>query len=311
MNRCFEIIPLDTWFFRGSTPMESGMMNIVSIFPPPVSVIKGTFWTELCNSKNKDYSYGMIDGNIPFEVTGIFIKKDDSIYVAAPATWYYDCEKKITNGSNLKGIPLKIAKKNNTMTALGMTSSAGDVYFVKAEQDSKSLSGAWIKLEFLKKPKDTFESDSVLFPGDIYSLENRTNVALDENRRAKDGQLFSSTHIRINDGFSLVTAFDKELDLMRGKFFFGGEKRISEYKGINELNIDFTNTNGEGEYMSLVPVEATEETVSAIITSGKLYLTAGWDMKKRYHKPSSNWIPAGAVFNRNINGYCIKLAEVK
>ena len=44
MSKTYEIIPLDTLFFRGSTPMEAGQYNTVSVFPPPVSVIKGAFW---------------------------------------------------------------------------------------------------------------------------------------------------------------------------------------------------------------------------------------------------------------------------
>ena len=45
MSVFYEIIPLDTLFFRGSTPMEAGQNVAVSMFPPPVSVIEGSFRT--------------------------------------------------------------------------------------------------------------------------------------------------------------------------------------------------------------------------------------------------------------------------
>lgn len=316
MSDCFEIIPLDTLFFRGSTPMESGMMNVVSVFPPPVSVIKGAFWTVL-HSEKGDFKSGLDEnGNIPLEVTGIFIKKSDGktskYYAPAPATWYYDNDKKISSGEKLDGIKLIEAKKMQETEKLGMTSSAGKVVFVKAEKDSKSLSGAWVSIDFLKNPKSKFEKNDVLFEGDILTKENRTNVALNSNRKAKDGQLFSSTHLRLNDGISLVVCFKEKLALPEeGKLFFGGEKRISKFKRISEdsLNPLFSNSNGE-VFVSFVPVEATKNSVDAIVSSGKIFATAGWDLAKGFHKPTTNWIPAGAVFNTKINDSCVALKSV-
>ena len=34
MSISYEMQPLDTLFFRGSIPMEAGMQNVVSVFPP-------------------------------------------------------------------------------------------------------------------------------------------------------------------------------------------------------------------------------------------------------------------------------------
>ena len=70
MSKFYEIQPLDTLFFRGSTPMEAGLMNSVSMFPPSASVIKGAFWTAYCNETDKSFSEGLIDDKIPFEVEG-------------------------------------------------------------------------------------------------------------------------------------------------------------------------------------------------------------------------------------------------
>ena len=316
MSDCFEIIPLDTLFFRGSTPMESGMMNVVSVFPPPVSVIKGAFWTAV-HSKEGDFSDGLVNGEIPLEVTGFFIKKIDKdnkklYYAPAPATWYYDNDKKISSGEKLDGIKLIEAKEMQETEKLGMTSSAGDVVFVKAEKDSKSLSGAWVSIDFLKNPKSKFGKNDVLFEGDIFSKENRTNVALDSNRKAKDGQLFSSTHLRLNEGISLVVCFKEKLALPdEGKLLFGGEKRISKFKRISEDSLNPLSSNSNGEvFVSFVPVEATDESVNSIVSSGKIFATAGWDLSKGFHKPTTNWIPAGAVFNTKINDSCVALKSV-
>lgn len=316
MSDCFEIIPLDTLFFRGSTPMESGMMNVVSVFPPPVSVIKGAFWTAL-HSKEGDFSDGLVNGEIPLEVTGFFIKKIDKdnkklYYAPVPATWYYDNDKKIFSGEKLDGIKLIEAKEMQETKNLGMTSSAGKVVFVKAEKDSKSLSGAWVSIDFLKNPKSKFGKNDVLFEGDILSKENRTNVALDSNRKAKDGQLFSSTHLRLNEGISLVVCFKEKVELPEeGKLLLGGEKRISKFKRISEDSLNPLSSNSNGEiFVSFVPVEATDESVNSIVSSGKIFATAGWDLAKGFHKPTKNWIPAGAVFNTKINDSCVALKSV-
>lgn len=315
MNESFEIIPLDTLFFRGSTPMESGMMNVVSVFPPPVSVIKGAFWTA-AHSEKGDYKSCLDEkGNIPLEVTGIFIKKIDKgnkerYYAPAPATWYYDNDKKISSGEKLDGIKLIDAKKMPDTEKLGMTSSAGEVVFVKAEKDSKSLFGAWILVDFLKNPKSTFGKEDVLLEGDILSKENRTNVALDENRRAKDGQLFSSTHLRLNEGISLLVTFTEKLSLPdEGKFLFGGEKRLSKFKRMKEAVFNFDGSDGS-LFVSFVPIEATDKTIETIVSSGKIFATAGWDLATGFHKPTTNWIPAGAVFNTKINNSCVALKSV-
>lgn len=334
-NEFFEIIPLDTLFFRGSTPMESGMMNVISVFPPPVSVIKGAFWTartlylhQMSEKKldKPDFTDGLKNGNIPYDVKGIFIKKTDAggtcskYYAPAPATWYYDSDKTFFTGKSLKGLELVEAKSLSEKT-LGLKCSSGDVVFVKAEKDAKSLLNAWISLDFLKSSKTKFGEDDVLFNSDILSYENRTNVALDNNRKAKQGQLFSSTHIRLNEGFSLVVCFSDSEGLLdsaglpdEGKFLFGGEKRLSKFKRIKdklpELNFMVAGEGLPTKYYSLVPQEATDEAIKAIVSSGKLFVTAGWDFAKRFHKPTTSWIPAGAVFNENINNLCVALPKV-
>ena len=50
-----------------------------------------------------------------------------------------------------------------------------------------------------------------------------------------------------------------------------------------------------------MPIEATKENLESVISSGKLIVTSGWDLAKGFHKPTTNWIPAGAVFNKKIN----------
>lgn len=312
MSKFYEITPLDTLFFRGSTPMEAGLMNAVSLFPPSESVIKGAFWTAYCKKSEKSFTEGLIDGKIPLEVEGFFIKKEEKYYMPCPATWYYDSDKKASSGKDLQGISLiKAENISSVMENLGMKSSVGNVVFVNPKEDAKSLLGAWVSVDFFKKPKNTFGEKDILFTSDIYSTENRTGVALDINKKAREGQLYSSSHIRLNEQITMVVQLETNVELEEKiVLFFGGENRISQCSLLaKEISSDFSDQGSE--YVSLIPIEATKENLDDLISSGKIVATAGWDLEKGFHKPTTNWIPAGAVFNKKINNSCVAITQSK
>lgn len=312
MTNFYEITPLDTLFFRGSTPMEAGQYSAISLFPPPASVLKGAFWTAYCKKNALSFSENLQDGEIPITIRGLFIKKtfDDGkekYYVPAPATWYYDCGDKAKKGSECKDKKLCIAlDKADIFSRLNMKSSAGSVVFVVPEEDAKSLANAWICVDFIKEPKANFSVDSVLLASDIYSSESRTGVSLDLNKMAKDGQFYTSTHIRLHEDISFVIWLESDFDFGEGKILLGGEQRVSAYKKAKDIS--FTENNSS-QYLSLMPIEATEENLSVLVASSKVFVTSGWDMAKGFHKQSVSWIPAGAVFSKKINNSCISLRD--
>lgn len=305
MSEYIELIPFDTLFFRGSTPMEAGSMNAVSVFPPPVSVLNGALYTASCIQNNIQFA-----DEIPFSVNAIMIKKDGRYYIPAPTAWYYDSDEKITSCKNIKqALKLIYAKDfSDTFAKLGMQSSAENVSFVRPEKDAKSLSGTWIALDFLKSKKSEITKDDILFASDVFSYENRTGVGLDSNRKAVQGQLYSSTHIRLNDGITIVVKTNEKTLLKdSGVLQLGGEKRMCSYKLLAEDILKDFNQENADSFVSLIPIEATEELLKVLISSQKLIVSSGWDLKTKFHKPSKNWIPAGAVFRTNINDYCLPL----
>ena len=199
MRSMYEIQPLDSLFFRGATPMEAGQYNAQSVFPPPATVLKGALWTAYCLKNEKDFSDGLVSGEIPTEINGFFIKKNGKVYAPAPATWYYDCEDKKKKGAELNGVPLCLAKNlSDSFAKLNMKGSAGNVVFAVPKNDAKPLSGAWVLVDFLQNPKSEFADDTVLFASDIYSSESRTGVGLTPDKKAEDGKLYTSTHIRLH-----------------------------------------------------------------------------------------------------------------
>lgn len=313
MTSFYEITPLDTLFFRGSTPMEAGQYNTLSLFPPPVSVLQGALWTAWCRDKGKTFSDGLKNGKIPIELNAFLIKKASgskkACYAPAPATWYYDADEKASKGTDCYDCSLCIAQdKEDVFAALNMQSSAGNVVFAVPAIDAKPLGGAWINVDFLKKPGKKFANDSVLLATDIYSLEPRTGVGLTVDKKAENGKLYTSTHIRMKEGISFVVGCECDFDMPEGKILLGGEQRIAELKKCSDIPQGlFQKDDGSAQYLSLVPVEATKEKLDTLVASSKLMVTSGWDMAKGFHKPSVSWIPAGAVFTQNINNSCIPL----
>lgn len=324
MSITYELIPLDTLFFRGSTPMEAGQNTATSIFPPPISVIMGAFRTE--SVKQSQYSLneylqgtclelntliGSPDETPLFEIEHFFVKKQDKYFIPAPATWYLDSPSKPKSIDDFMGKNLIQATfHDETMKKLHCLSSAGTIAFVHPQFEAQPLTGVWISLDFLHSTRKQFEKNDFLLTNDIFSTENRIGVGLDSNKHTIEGQLYSASHIRLHSDVSLCITLSKDILIEeRGKIQLGGEKRTCFYEKIQNavINEEIDATL----FVSSVPVVATEETLPCLISSNKLYEAAGWDLAKGFHKATKTWIPAGAVFNKKINVSCIALREIK
>lgn len=324
MSLFYEIIPLDTLFFRGSTPMEAGQNASVSLFPPPASVFEGAVRTAVLKQKNVDakkYALGADSSlnslignpgeNPPFEVTAILVKKNGKYYAKAPSTWYFDSDKKPKNKDEYLGLQVICARNmNEELAALSVQSSGENVPFVRAQKNLQPLGNIWISLDFLKSGRNQISENDFLLQGEICDFESRTGVALDEKKHTVEGKLYSSAHVRLLDGVSLVFALSKDAGLSdSGKIFLGGEKRISAYRKIEEDLLKDFSFESEN-FLSLAPVRATDEILKSVAASGKLEVTAGWNLAKGFHKPTESWIPAGAVFTKNVNGICVPLKKI-
>lgn len=325
MSLFYEINPLDTLFFRGSVPMEAGQNIAVSMFPPPVSVFEGAVRTAVLKQKNidlKKYASGEDDslnaligepgGKPPFVITSIMIRKNEKCYVKAPATWYFDSENKPKDKSEFLNKKIIAARDmNKELDALCVMSSEENVPFVRAEKSIQPLGSIWISLDFLKSGKNKFsDGNDFLLQSEIYAFENRTGVALDEKKHTVESQLYSACHVRLFEGISIVVSVSKDVGLEdSGRLLLGGEKRICSYKKIDSGYIkDFSFE--ANEFLSIVPIEANEENLKSVVASSKLLTVSGWDLAKGFHKPTSSWIPAGAVFSKNINNVCIPLRKI-
>lgn len=323
----YEFSPLDTLFFRGTVPMEAGQLTAVSLFPPPVSVFTGAIRTAVLKENNisfVNYKNGN-DGNseiinligkagepAPFYVTLFFIKKDGRFFIQAPSSWYLDSDKKpVSKADYTEGRLTQAFLADDYFSKLNVTSSEHDLPFVKADHEVYPISSLWIDIDFFSTSKKHLAEKDFLLNAEVYTIENRTGVGLDDKRHTVEGQLYTAAHIRLLDGITFGVGVSKETGLKeKGILSLGGENRICTYNKIAP-SFDFKEHNS-GFYLSTAPVKAAdpvnaENNILKLFSSKKLVEIAGWDLHKGFHKPSETWIPAGSVFTEKINEACISL----
>lgn len=325
MSEWFEITPLDTLFFRGSEPLEAGQLTAEALFPPPVSVIQGALRSTLLRQKEIPFDvYGrhqepagitaLIGASgepAPFAIQAVLMRKDDEMYAPAPWAWFVDTAAKAEHGADYVGKPLLVAGKPEfyAVEKLGLATSADAVPFVQAREEAISLGGAWIRLGLLGKRPQQLAAGDVLLSRELYTTESRTGIGLVTGRRTVEkGKLYSSSHIRLLEGVRLVIGVDKEIGLdPDGVIQLGGERRMSGYRRLPTVTIPASDSSSL--YTALAPVLACTDVSAAVVAAGRPVAIAGWDMARRFHKPTENWYPAGSVFSSRISHQCVPLAR--
>lgn len=328
MKLWYEIIPIDTLFFRGAEPLEAGQLVTTFIFPPPVSVILGTLRTAVIKQKKcsfSNYNNGNAGDEIekligksrekaPFDVTAIFLKNNDRIYAPTPITWFIDADYMPNKSSELNGKEVLVATTENKdpIEKLSVKSSSKALPLVKAEKEAISLGGTWSNINLFEKTNIVLSENDILTSNELFNVENRIGISLLDKetgkptRSVQESALYSGSHIRLKDGITLIVAINKDIGLAKnGNLTLGGEQRISCYSEIQQPNLPKVGT----KYVATAPIVADEIALSKVICAGKPVVLAGWDLAKGFHKPSQSLLPAGSVFSENINGQCLPLAR--
>jgi CRISPR-associated protein Cmr3 len=155
--------------------------------------------------------------------------------------------------------------------------------------EMKSAGGNWLYAESLNSNS---ASCRLIPPADLYRSEIRTGIALDGRKRtAREGYLYSLTHVRLNPGVKLVFGVDRKLPLQdRGILRLGGEQRFGGLERISALEI---REGSSGLYMSLALIEGRADNGDAVVASGRPVYIGGWDMSAGFHKPMRGYYPAG------------------
>jgi len=312
----YEYLPSDTLFLRGAEPMVSGTsFETTQIFPPPVSVISGAIRTAVLAQQQvsiRQYKkgnpvwekIGKFGKQAPFKVLGPFLKYRDSFFVPAPFTWFTENKSTDTIISVRKAKPLDKGIKQR----LGLKSSSPLMGWSRHHKEVKSVGGHWVDLCELLKGSQTYENGKTIFLSPdadtrLFSMEERTGIAMDSRRDVLKGHIYTARHIRLKPGVSLVWGIDRHCGLEpEGVLCMGGEQRFGRYKEI-ENQFQFPATGNH--YLALSPVAVTPETSRVLVGSGKIIYRGGWDLAKQFHKDMIAFYPAGAVFTDNVDDFCV------
>lgn len=317
--RWYEYQPSDTLFLRGAEPMVSGTsFETTQIFPPSVSVISGAIRTAVLAQKQvsiRQYKkgnpvwekIGKFGEQAPFKVLGPFLKYQGTFFVPAPFTWF--TENKFTDTL----ICVKEAKPldSGTQDRLGLKSSSPRIGWTRHHKEVKSVGGNWVDLDKLLKENRTYENGKSIFLSrdadtSLFSMEERTGIAMDSKRNVLEGRIYTARHIRLKPGVSLVWGIDNSCGLEpKGVLSLGGEQRFGRYREIED-QFQFSKTGNR--YLALSPVPVTLETSQVLVGSGKVIYRGGWDLAKQFHKEMTGFYPAGAVFTQNVDDLCVPFA---
>lgn len=318
MSIWYELSPLDTLFFRGSEPMEAGQLTSETLFPPPVSVLQGALRTELLRQKRISFeeykkgenipvpvleAIGRCGETAPFCVAGLLIKYKERLFVPAPSSWFVDLEKKPKNGADFSGSEILRPRQLGSDNPLNMRVSCGAAPLVAARYEALSLAGYWVDHTLLSSPPKKLGAEDVLFASELFQLEHRTGIAMDANRKVEQGRIYSSAHIRLHEDVRLVVGIDRDLGLdSSGIIRLGGEQRVCAYALCVEPKLPGGQAS---QYMTLTPLALTVDMMEHVLCAPKPQILAGWDLGVGFHKPTTAWLPAGAIVTKAFNASCI------
>ncbi|OIP35254.1 MAG: hypothetical protein AUK23_00680 [Deltaproteobacteria bacterium CG2_30_43_15] len=316
----YKFIPVDTLFFRGAEPMNLGENHTVShVFPPPAHTLSGALRTAVLIQNGvsfEAYGNGKASAEIvaaigeagqpaPFSLMGpLFMLKGD-VYAPAPYSWFIekDSDKKRENGK------LKIIKGSSVKSRL-LKYEASQLIWAKGEKgDMVSLGGMWIKKQEIHSVETMLE---VKTSSDFFENEPRTGIALEKNRRVREGHFYSFNHARLKKDVCLFFGTDVKLPLDdKGVLKIGAEQRFGRYEKLNDKKADMRFSDEGNIYLSLSNTEGTEEANDSVVATGRILYFGGWDLKIGFHKPMKGFFPAGTVFNKKINNNCIAIKGVE
>jgi len=310
----YKFVPVDTLYFKGAQPMNLGENHTAShIFPPPAHTLSGALRTAALRQNAisiKNYAAGNAPSEIydaigkagrlaPFSLIGPLFMISEDIYFPAPYSWFMEKESRDDKVRVIRG---------KLLESRLLKSETSQFIWAKGEsEDVITIGGMWIKME------DLYGDDTritVKKAEDFFENEPRTGIALQKNRKVREGHLYSFNHARLKKSVSLVFGTDRKLPLAeRGVLKLGAEQRFGWYEKMAEVGVRIVEEGGS--YMSLSILEGTDEANETVVATGKIQYFGGWDLHKGFHKPMKGFFPAGTVCTKKINSNFIAIKGVE
>jgi CRISPR-associated protein Cmr3 len=312
----YKFTPVDTLFFRGAEPMNLGENHTAShVFPPPAHTLSGALRTAVLVQNAisfESYGHGSASAEIyaaigqaggpaPFDIMGPLFMQGKSIYLPAPYSWFK--EKDVEKGESAEKV--KVVKGRFLKSRLLKSETSEFIWAKGGNTEMVSLGGMWIKKSHLQSDETSIE---VKRGADFFENEPRTGIALERNRRVRDGHLYSFNHARLKNDVCLVFGVDAALPIANsGVLKVGAEQRFGWYESLDTEKADMGFSDNGKFYMSLSIAEGTEPANASVVATGRILYFGGWDLKKGFHKPMKGFFPAGTIFNKKINDNFINI----
>jgi CRISPR-associated protein Cmr3 len=238
------LTPIDTWFFRDSTPFDKGespQAGVHSVFPPYPSTVAGAIRAALARSNgwngrdrwSRELKEVLGDG--PNDLGRLSIKGPFVVRHGVPL---FPMPRHLV-GRTDEGCwtPKGILRPGAARVTCDLGPSMRLPEVVAVEDDARELgpgSRQWVTLAGLQRiVRSEFPRKEEIMREDcVWVEEPRVGIARQlSSRTVAEGALYSTRHVRLQPGVSLaadVTGIPEDWDLPIGSLFpFGGENRLA------------------------------------------------------------------------------------
>ena len=315
--KTWQFEPLDACFFRGAKPFNSGEGGFLdSQFPPTAQTLAGVIRAAIGESMGVDWAayrkgnqsnvaavigkHADDAGKLGF--VGPYVMKDSEQLYPVPLHLLY---------SGKEGKWAKLQPSNKALPTLPTDMGKKRLPKVEKQLDgAKPLESGWLrKADMLKVLQGGLPSAAPIKKDDVFASESRTGIGRDNHeRKTKEGLLYFTRHVRLNDGVRLamdVRGAD-EID-PASMLRLGGEGRMAHVQvQVNDAADSRLGAHdGKDKAMIVLLTHADFggraepdikglKVVSACV--GKAVREGGWDYALKQPKPLKSLVPAGSVF---------------
>lgn len=330
-------MPVDSWFFRDGTPFnqDGPQFGVMSIFPPSMSTLQGAIRTQL--ARQGGWTPG---GRRPWpnelgDSDSLGVLRLQGPYLRHGSHWLFPVP------AHLLGVEVPHGETNDRdgassgwrMTRLvprdgALATDLGSVRLpvTKQQLDGAAPLNGWLTEEGLEAVLASAEGvpspKQFMRAADLYKQEYRVGLARDQtSRTAIDGQLYSSSHVRLVEGVSLAVIVEGVPDGWQlppaGVVPLGGESRLArlEVKMMDQKTVLPAAPKLEAKdgriwfTVSLQTPGCFDDTVAVLQAGppgvpgkclsacvGKLQQVGGWDLARHAPRPLRPVIPAGSTW---------------
>ena len=333
-----KIEPVDTLFFRDGKPFSMGDQSAAfGIFPPYPSTVYGAIRTGVI-SQSKGYS-SFCAGDMAAEIgtpedttsasfglKGIFLWKDECLYLPAPLDLVTEDEKDEKKAFR--------TLKKESPPFLSNIDLPSYLFFRESEK-AQSVAGSFISDTDLKDYLNGSRNEFNLYQQNYFSqVEHKTGIKRGiKTRTVEEGDLYRVGMMRLRKDCALVCDIEGVPSLSnRGVLKLGGEGKVVRYETVSlslpdecEAIIEQINQTKQFKLFLATPAlfedgwlpddkilnNSDYQLELLTAATGNPFHVGGWEMAKKKngrraggHKPMMRAIPSGSV-------YCFKIKSGK